>query len=121
MIYIDNNKKIKIEQIELYKSGKSAAILGNTYGVASSTIDRLLKKNGIKAQDRKNIMSVKTNYDKDKIIELYLSTVSIYKISKITGAPRGTIKRILKKNNVNIRTHEEAMEIRKQITKKRKI
>jgi hypothetical protein len=103
---IDRNRVI-----ELYRSGMSMKEIRNIFGCDYYRIQSIVKNipefKNLKSRRRKDIPF-------DKVIELYNEGKSELYISKTFNTDRGTIRRMLVKNNVVIRNGSQANIIRFQ-------
>lgn len=94
---------------------KSFSSISRKYGVGISTIKRVLVKNGI---DIKQVSNKLSKSQEREVIDLYISNKkeTLTSIGRYFGVSRGTIKRILKANNIDIeydRSYNRNIEIDK--------
>lgn len=96
------------EVVTLYLSGKSQKEVSEITGVGASTVGRYVKKAGYSLRKKKAVTSPK-KYSRDKeleIIRLYTEeNKNTNEIAKIYGTYNTTIRRILLRNNIEIRTY----------------
>jgi len=99
--YIFDEKEEK-DIIDLYLSGKSMKSIGEKYNISHRPINRILKGNHIEVKN-KNTYIFDEKEEKD-IIDLYLSDKSLKNIGDKYSVCRNVIKRVLEKNNVEIKS-----------------
>lgn len=87
--------------IEQYQNGKSTNKLADEFKCNAGTIYLFLKENGIEIKKRKKFEGNLEDYE-EKILNLYSSGLSIYKVSLELKLSEPSVKRILKKNKVKI-------------------
>jgi transposase len=98
-------RKIKESQypkiIELYKEGLTQEKIGKLYDVTEETIRKILHKNNVPI--RKNSSQKLFKKQIKEIIKLYEQDVSTINISEQFNVDKSTIKRLLKKNDVEMK------------------
>ena len=91
--------------IESYENWASTVQISKKYGIGYTTVIRVLKENGISIRDRYDCQTIPiTKEQESEIISLYKSGMSAVDIGKKFNLSYGPIRRILKRNNVHIRT-----------------
>lgn len=105
-------KKITKEQeqkvIELYLSGKSSKEVSDIINIGASSVLRILKKNNIPTRSKAEHKTPnKFSEDKEQeIIRLYTEEgKNTNEIAKIYGTYNTSIRRVLERNNVEIRSY----------------
>jgi RNase P subunit RPR2 len=99
MIKLDSEEILK-----LYLSGKSSVEISEMFGVSSEAILYHLHKVNAKMRKPQKL-------DNNKICDMYsIEMKSTNEIAKLMNTDHGTISRILKINNIHIRTKIEAFE-----------
>lgn len=108
MNYTKSAKKDKRNNkiIELYNSGLKITEIANTLNLDRRTVTSVLKKDKtINYENTKNRLSLKTIERNNKVINLYQDkNKSIHEIADILNLDRRTISKILKDNNIEIKT-----------------
>ena len=97
------------DAIKLYKNGQSPRQIGKIYAVSPAVITRILKINNITIRSRSQARSIKFNYDKEKIISLYQSGLTLRKVAENVDISKSTVTKILEANNIKIRNFKEAV------------
>ena len=100
-------KKLSFEQeleiVEMYKKDESTSLaqIAKKYKVGTRTIKRILERHGVELKVTSNKLSYK---EEKEIIELYLSNKkeTLTSLGEQFEVSRGTIKRVLKKNDIEI-------------------
>lgn len=105
-------KNQESEIIRLYiKENKSSKEISEIVGVSSSSVLRVLKRNDIKIRSKAPISTPnKFNKEKEKeIIRLYTEEAkSTLEIAKIFGTYNTSIRRVLERNDIKIRSYSES-------------
>lgn len=104
--------------VALYQSGKSVLAIEEIYGISSSPICRVLKKHNvpmrISSDYTKGTHKKKNrNIDEDEILRLYQSGLSKEKIQKKLNISQGPINRVLKREQVQMRTIVDYQKMKK--------
>lgn len=99
----------KEEIVALYLSGKSIPTIEKICGISSSPICRVLKKHNVPMRISRDYMKGKPkkqskNIDEGEILRLYQSGLSKEKIQKRLNISRGPIDRVLRREQVQMRT-----------------
>ena len=106
---IGNKKKHEFTEeetqdiINKYKSGLSCNKISQDYPCSSKTIERYLRKNGVVSKDNPSNINL-TDLPEDDIqwiINSYINGMSCEKIGKKYNCNEGSIKNVLKKNNIS--------------------
>ena len=97
------------EIVALYLSGKSIPTIEKICGISSSPICRVLKKHNVPMRTSRDYMKGKPkkqskNIDEGEILRLYQSGLSKEKIQKRLNISRGPIDRVLRREQVQMRT-----------------
>lgn len=97
------------EIVALYLSGKSIPTIEKICGISSSPICRVLKKHNVPMRISRDYMKGKPkkqskNIDEGEILRLYQSGLSKEKIQKRLNISRGPIDRVLRREQVQMRT-----------------
>lgn len=99
----------KSEMIRMYvEENMSSAQISEIIGVSSSSVLRVLKENGIQVRSKAPIkISNKFSEDKEKeIVRLYVEeNKNTNEIAKIFGTYNTSIRRVLLRNNIEIRSY----------------
>ena len=123
-VKLDKYKKMTInldynKVIELYKEHKSAYRITKILGCSKNPIYRILKINNIKIlkSEPKN----RLNLDEKEVVKIYKKLKTLIKTTKYFGCGEGTIRKILRKNNIktDIKLDLDVEEI-KELYKKHK-
>ena len=95
--------------IDNYNKGLTATEIAKKIKISSYTILKYLRKWGIKIRTNSEIqLGFDINLNKDEIIDLYLNkNYSLESISNLYNVDYGVIKRLLKNNNVLLKSTEE--------------
>lgn len=105
-------KNQESEIIRLYiKENKSSKEISEIVGVSSSSVLRVLKRNDIKIRSKAPINTPnKFNKEKEQeIIRLYTEEAkSTLEIAKIFGTYNTSIRRVLERNDIKIRSYSES-------------
>ncbi len=100
------------EIIKLYvEENKSSKEISEVIGVSSSSVLRVLKRNNIETRSKAPVrIPNKFNEEKEKeIVRLYTEeNKSTLEIANIFGTYNTSIRRVLERNNVKIRSYSEA-------------
>lgn len=89
---------------------KTPRQIGEYFNFSDTTIRNILKRNNIKLRSLSETKLKGKVLDKDEITKLYIvDKLNTYQIAEIYGVSGGTIVRILKDNNVKIRSTSEIM------------
>lgn len=108
-------KNQEVEIIRLYVDEcKPAKEVSNIVGVSSSSVLRVLERNGIKARSKTPIISPrKFNKEKEQeIIRLYIEEKkNTVEIANIFNSYNTSIRRVLERNNIKLRSNSEAKRI----------
>jgi hypothetical protein len=96
----DKNEKKDI--IDLYLCGESIKDIGKKYNISYKPINRILIDNDIEIKNKNTYFFDKK--EEKEMEDLYLTGKSLKNIGKKYGVCRGVIKRILEKNNVEIKS-----------------
>ena len=101
-------KDQEINIIDLYISGKSSQEISNIIGVSSSSVLRVLKRNEIKTRS-KSEHKTPNKFSKEKeqeIIRLYTEeNKNTNEIAKLYNTYNTSIRRVLQRNNIEIRSY----------------
>lgn len=97
------------EIVALYLSGKSIPTIEKICGISSSPICRVLKKHNVPMRISRDYMKGKPkkqskNIDEGEILRLYQSGLSKENIQKRLNISRGPIDRVLRREQVQMRT-----------------
>lgn len=102
---IDHNKVCN-----LYKQGTDISTISKDFNVSDSTIRRVLIKNNIKTERilrSEGYIKTILNHN-NEILDMYvIKRITIEKISKFFRVPKLMILKLLKKNNIKIRSYSE--------------
>lgn len=95
--------------VALYLSGKSIPAIEEICGISSTPICRVLKKHNVPMRISRDYMKGKPkkqskNIDEGEILRLYQSGLSKEKIQKRLNISRGPIDRVLRREQVQMRT-----------------
>lgn len=101
--------------IELYSNGKSTLKIGEMYAVNQSVIAIMLKRSGIVLRSMSEASLITRSYKEQDVVNLYQLGLNKTKIGKLFNAAPNTVKRVLLKNNIEIRNNHEAALIKKKI------
>lgn len=109
-------KRITKEQesviIESYKSGNSMSNIANLVEISHSSVSRVLKRNNIQINSKKSEKHTNQKFSDEKefeIIRLYTEeNKNTNEIAKIFDTYNTSIRRVLLRNNIPIRSYGEA-------------
>ena len=109
---ITHNKRIDIpydKVVQLYNKRLSTKKIGQKYKCTDATIRNILNRVGVKIRCG-HAAHIDINIRKkiDKFIELYEKGKSAYFIAKRFKTNEGTVRKILRENNIKIRTSQES-------------
>lgn len=97
------NKRKTDKIINLYNNGNSSVKIGKLFKVSSSTISRLLKRNGIEIKGVKHFNKKLNDEQDSEVINLYEQGLSMNKVAYHLDTSTATIGKILKRNNIELR------------------
>ncbi len=86
---------------QMYKDGWRTHQIAKEVGISTDTVTRWLRKGGVK------ILSRRKEVDDKKVIKMYLDEYSVDYITNKLGCGRGPVKRVLRENNIPMRTRTE--------------
>jgi len=112
---IPHNKREDIqdkEVVALYKKGLSSNDIGKKFSCSGTNILNILKRNNVKIRNTGYTKLVLQRKNEKKIIKQYLSGKSAYQIGVAVNLSEGTIRKILRENNIEIRDISEALSVR---------
>ena len=87
-----------------YLAGESTTQLGDAFGVATSTIGRILKRNGAKARSISEASGGLNPAVEPEVCSRYLAGENTYQLGDVFGVSDSTISNILKRNGVELRS-----------------
>ena len=106
-------KEMKENYIEGYSSTEIKNIIFNKYRllISTDTIRKRLKKLGVQIRDVREsiILHHRRKQPINEIIGLYNNNIPIRELSRKYGIGRGTLRKILKENNIAIKDSRSAL------------
>lgn len=94
---MEDNARAQI--INMYKNGGMPKEIGDKFGIANNSVNRIIRKSGLKSDKLKRIDQAGT----DKIINDYAAGSNCEEIAKDMEINSSTVSRILKRNGVQLR------------------
>ena len=91
-----------------YLAGESTCQLGNAFGVAQSTISNILKRNDVNARSNSETHRALDAAVETEVCHRYLAGENCYQLGNVFGVSNMTIRQILKRNCVKVRSKGEA-------------
>lgn len=107
MLKKNTNKHVK-QVLYLYKKGMSSAKIGKKLKISPTTVTKILNIYGVKLRSKQQSANMKYNKKIKKIIRLYNKGTAGTKISKLVDLSETTIYKILKNNNIHVKTNSES-------------
>lgn len=97
------------EIVELYTNGESTYSIGKLYNISYTTVNKILSNENIEMRTggsyrKGKIKDYNKNYPVEVIIKEYKGGISTSKLGKKYNTSKTTITKILKRNNVKLRT-----------------
>lgn len=90
------SKETQSGVLEAYLRGDTVREINNRYGIASSTLYKILRDNNIVPGNRKKSVESKARYEKDRVIQLQKAGVTIPELARMYEVSDTTIRNILK-------------------------
>ncbi len=91
-----------------YQAGVTTYELGKNYSVAGNTISSILRRNNVKARSTREAMGGLSDEQEAAVCTRYQAGESTIELGKAYAVNNATISKILKRNDVNIRSMKEA-------------
>jgi len=82
--------------LEAYIRGETTRMICNRYGVASSTLYKILRENNITPGNRKKSVESKARQERDRVIQLNKAGVTIPELARMYEVSETTIRNVMK-------------------------